>query len=44
MNFLIIAQASVVHVDNPTHGMELVLFTCGFLCGALAFRMLVGRW
>jgi len=41
---LILAQTAVVHVENPTQGMELLLFGVGFLCGALSFRMLIGRW
>lgn len=42
---LFLAQAAtVVHVENPTQGMELVLFSCGFVVGALSFRMLIGRW
>jgi hypothetical protein len=38
------AQATVVHVDNPTFGMEFVVFTCGFLVGAICWRFLQGRW
>ncbi|HWA10507.1 MAG TPA: hypothetical protein VG838_13760 [Opitutaceae bacterium] len=42
--FLTLAQVSVVHVDNPTFGMEFLVFAAGFICGAIAWRMILGRW
>lgn len=41
---LLLAQASAVHIENPTQGLELLVFAAGFVVGALLFRMLVGRW
>jgi hypothetical protein len=39
----IIAQ-TLVHVDNPPLGMEAVVFTCGFVVGAIVWRAILGRW
>lgn len=33
-----------VHVDNPVQGMEFVIFSLGFLCAAVIWRFLMGRW
>lgn len=36
--------ALLVHVVNPTQGAELALLGVGFICGAIFWRMCVGRW
>jgi hypothetical protein len=41
---LILAEVIEVHVTNPPMGAELLLLGVGFIAGAVAWRMFMGRW
>ena len=32
------------HVENPTQGMEFLIFAAGFICAAICWRFVLGRW
>jgi len=40
----ILAVATEVVVTNQPVGSELLLLSAGYVCGAIAWRMIMGRW
>jgi hypothetical protein len=42
--FILAQTQSLVTVTNPPAGMEWILAMLAFICGAIMWRMWVGRW